>query len=99
METLLLMINSGLGPTDAMGIIDNLAKLALKKIDEVVDIIKALVRQPKVEAWIIASEGQSLRKILAEGKKSVSPLTAAAIKEIVSYLSSRGITSFPDIYE
>jgi len=99
MDQLLLMLNAGLGPTDAMGIIDSLAKLVPKKIDEVVDITKALVRHPKVEAWVIASEGQSLRKILAEGKKSSSPLTVAAIKEIVSYLSSRGITSFLDIYE
>jgi hypothetical protein len=30
MDQLLLMLNAGLGPTDAMGIIDNLAKLAPK---------------------------------------------------------------------
>ena len=87
MDQLLLTLNAGLGPTDAMGVIDNLAKQVPERIDKVVEITKALVRQPKVEAWIFASEGQSLRKILVEGKKSSSPLTVAAVKEIVSYLS------------
>ena len=75
MDQLLLTLNAGFGPTDAMGIIDNLAKHIPEKIDKVVEITKALVRQPKVEAWIFASEGQSLRKILVEGKKSSSPMT------------------------
>jgi hypothetical protein len=99
MDQLLLTLNAGFGPTDAMGIIDNLAKQVPERIDKVVEITKALVRQPKVEAWIFASEDQSLRKILVEGKKSSSPLTVAAVKEIVSYLSSRGNTSFLDIDE
>jgi hypothetical protein len=99
MDQLLLTLNAGLGSTDAMGIIDNLAKQVPEEIDKVVEITKALVRQPKVEAWVFASEGQSLRKILVEGKKSPSPLTVATVKEIVSYLSSRGNTSFLDIDE
>jgi hypothetical protein len=99
MDQLLITLNAGLGPTDAMGVIDNLAKQAPDKIDKVIEITKALVRQPRIEAWIFASEGQSLRQILLEGKKSASPLTVAAVKEIVSYLSSRGNTSFLDIDE
>jgi hypothetical protein len=99
MNQLLLTLNAGFGPTDAMGIIDNLAKQVPEKIDKVVEITKALVRQAKVEAWIFASEDQSLRKILVEGKKSSSPLTVAAVKEIVSYLSSRGNTRFLDVDE
>ncbi len=97
MDQLLVTLNAGFGPTDAMGIIDNLAKQVPQRIDKVVEITKALVRQPKVETWIFASEDQALRKILLEGKKSPSPLTVAAVKEIVSYLSSRGNTGFLDI--
>jgi hypothetical protein len=97
MNQLLLTLNAGFGPTDAMGIIDNLAKQVPGEIDKVVEITKALVRQRRVEAWIFASEDQSLRKILVEGKKSSSPLTVATVKEIVSYLSSRGNTTFLDI--
>jgi hypothetical protein len=99
MDQLLLMLNAGLGPTDAIGIIDSLAKLAPKKVDKVVDITKALVMQPKAAAWIVASEGQPLREILIEGKKSCSPLTVAAVREIVSYLSTKGITSLLDLDE
>jgi hypothetical protein len=99
MDQLLLVLNAGFGPTDAMGIIDNLAKQVPAEIDKVVEVTKALVRQPKVESWIFASEGKSLREILVGGKKSNSPLTVAGVKEIVSYLSSRGNTSFLDIDE
>ena len=99
MDQLLLTMNAGFGPNDPMGIIDNLARQLPENIDEVMEITKALVRQPKVQTWIFASEGDSLRKILLEGKKSSSPLTVAAVKEIVSYLSSRGNTSFLDIDE
>ena len=99
MDQLLLTMNAGFGPNDPMGIIDNLARQLPENIDEVMEITKALVRQPKVQTWIFASEGDSLRKILLEEKKSSSPLTVAAVKEIVSYLSSRGNTSFLDIDE
>lgn len=99
MDQLLVLLNSGLGPTDAMGIIDNLAKHVPEKIDKIIEITKALVRQPKVESWIFASEGHSLRNILVEGRKSSSPLTVSGVKEIVSYLSSRGNTSFLDLDE
>jgi len=99
MDQLLLMLNAGFGPNDGMGIIDNLAKQVPERIEKVVEITRALVRQPNTEAWIFASQDQSLRKILVEGKSSGSPMTAATVKEIVSYLSARGNPNFLDLDE
>jgi hypothetical protein len=99
MDQLLLMLNAGFGPTEAMGVIDKLADQVPANVDKVVEIAKALVRHPNVEAWIFASQSLSLRKILTEGKKSNAPMTAASVKEIVSYLSARGNPSFLDFDE
>jgi hypothetical protein len=96
-DQLLIMLNAGFAPNDAFGVIDNLAKLLPERIDKVVEVTNLLVRQPRVEAWIFASQDQSLRTILIEGKKSSTPQSAATVKEIVSYLASRGNPSFLDL--
>lgn len=97
MDQLLTMLNAGFGPNDAIGVIDNLAKLVPERIDKVVEVTNMLVRQSKVEAWIFAAQDKSLRKILVEGKRSPTPKTASTVKEIVSYLASRGNPSFLDL--
>jgi hypothetical protein len=97
MDQLLLMLNAGFGPNEALGVIDKIAEQLPKKTDQAVEIMKALVREPKVEAWIFASQGGSLRKILSEGKKSPTPMTADSVKEIVSYLAARGNPGFLDL--
>ena len=55
----------------------------LWKVDQVIEIMRALVHQPDVEPWIFGSQEQSLRKVLEEGKKSASPATVAGVKEIM----------------
>jgi hypothetical protein len=47
MEQLLFLLNAGFAPNDGIGVIDNLAQKA--KIDRVVEIVRALVRQPEDE--------------------------------------------------
>ena len=96
-DQLLTMLKAGFAPNDAFGVIDNLAKLLPERIDKVVEVTNLLVRQPRVEAWIFASQDQSLRTILVEGKRSPTPGTAATVREIVSYLASRGNPSFLDL--
>lgn len=96
-DQLLAMLYAGFAPNDAIGIIDNLAKLLPEQIDKVVQVTDLLVRHPKVDAWIFASQDQVLRTILIEGKKSSTPGMAATVKEIVSYLASRGNPSFLDL--
>ena len=98
-STAALMMNAGFAPNDGIGVIDNLAQQDPEKIDQVIEIMRALVHQPDVEPWIFGSQEQSLRKVLEEGKKSASPATVAGVKEIISHLSSRGNASFLDLDE
>jgi hypothetical protein len=97
MDQLLIMLNAGFAPNDAIGVIDNLAKHIPDQIDKVVEITKALVKQPKVESWVLASQGQALREVLIQAKASDSPITVAAVQEIVSHLSARGNTDYLDL--
>jgi hypothetical protein len=94
---LMLMLNAGFAPNDGIGVVDKLAESVPSKTDEVVEIVRALVRHPEVQPWIFGTQEQSLRKILLEGKASSSPITVASVKEIISFLSSRGNSTFLDL--
>jgi hypothetical protein len=99
MDQLLLMLNAGFAPNDGLGVVDKLAEHIPERIGQVVEISKALVRRPEMDSWILVSQADSLRKILVEGKKNESPIVRAGVQEIISYLASRGNTSFLDLAE
>jgi hypothetical protein len=94
---LMLLLNAGFAPSDGIGVIDKLAERLPSKTDDVVEAIRVLVRHPEVQPWIFGSQEQSLRNILSQGKASSSPMTVAGVKEIISFLSSRGNPAFLDL--
>jgi hypothetical protein len=93
---LMLLVNAGFAP-NGVGIIGKLAERLPYKIDEIVETIRVLVRHPDVQPWIFGTQEQALRNILLQGKASVSPVTVLGVKEIISFLSSRGNTAFLDL--
>jgi hypothetical protein len=99
MDQLLIMLKAGFTPNDAFSVIDNLAKLLPAQIDRVVEVANLLVRNPSVDGWIFAAQDRSLRAILIEGRRSPTPRTAATVRGIVSYLASRGNSTFLDLDE
>jgi hypothetical protein len=96
-EQLLRLINIGIAPNEGIGVIDKLATRLPSKTDEIVEIVRGLVRHPDVQPWIFGTQEQALRDILTTGRASSSPLTVAGVKEIISVLSSRGNPSFLDL--
>jgi len=99
LDQLLTMLQAGFAPNDPFGVVDSLSKLLPEHVDKIVAVTNGLVRQPKVDGWIFAAQDHALRQILTEGKKSANPGTTAAVKDIVSYLASRGNTGFLDLVE
>ncbi|MDP2409782.1 MAG: hypothetical protein Q8M26_05800 [Pseudolabrys sp.] len=97
LKQLMLLLNAGFAPNDGFGVIGKLAEHVPARIDDVVEIVRALVRHPDVETWIFGTQEEALRKILSEGKASSSSLTVASVKEIISYLSSRGNSALLDL--
>ena len=90
---------AGFAPNDPFSVVDSLAKLLPEHVDKIVEVTDSLVRQPKVDGWIFAAQDHALRQILIAGKNSDDPKTAVAVKDIVSYLASRGNTGFLDLAE
>lgn len=91
------LLNAGYAPNDGLGILDKLAQRLPSKIDDIVDVVRALVQHQDVQLWIFGSQQESLRQILTEGKKSASPITRVAVNEIISILAARGNPAFLDL--
>jgi hypothetical protein len=99
LDQLLKMLQAGFAPNDPFSVVDSLAKLLPEHVDKIVEVTDALVRQPKVDGWIFAAQDHALRQILVAGKNSDNSATGATVKDIVSYLASRGNTGFLDLDE
>jgi hypothetical protein len=97
MDQLLVMLNAGFAPNDGLGILDKLAEHIPGQINQVVEITKALVKRREMDSWILVSQAEALRRILIDGKQSDSPITRESVQQIISFLSSRGNTSFLDL--
>jgi hypothetical protein len=95
----MLLLHAGFAPNDGVGLIDKLAERLPDKTDEIVEAVRVLVRHPDVQPWIFGAQEQALRNILLQGKASASPITVTGVKEIISFLSSRGNTAFLDLDE
>ena len=99
LDQLLKMLQAGFAPNDPFSVVDSLAKLLPEHVDKIVEVTDALVRQPKVDGWIFVAQDHALRQILVAGKNSDNPATGTTVKDIVSYLASRGNTGFLDLDE
>lgn len=99
LDQLMTMLKAGFNPDDPFSVVDHLSHLVPEHVNKVVAVTNALVRQPKVDGWIFAAQDHALRRILTEGKKSADPDTVRTVKDIVSYLASRGNTGFLDLDE
>lgn len=65
---LMLLLNAGFAPNDGISIIDELAEHIPARTDAIVEIVRALVRDPEIQPWMFGVQEQSLRIILAAGK-------------------------------
>ncbi|MGY3472262.1 hypothetical protein [Bradyrhizobium ottawaense] len=96
---LMRLLYAGFAPNDGVSLIAKLAERLPGKTDEIVEAVRLLVGHLDVQPWIFGAQEQALRNILIQGKASASPTTVASVKEIISFLSSRGNTAFLDLYD
>ncbi|MFH0297894.1 hypothetical protein AAFX91_11750 [Bradyrhizobium sp. 31Argb] len=97
LDQLMLLLHAGFAPNDGVGLLDKLAERLPGKTDEIVEAVRVLVRHPDLQPWIFGAQEQALRNILIQGNASASPITVAGVREIISFLSSRGNTAFLDL--
>jgi hypothetical protein len=94
---LLALLQARFIPTDAFHVVDWLANIASRSVDDAVEILSALLRHPLLDQWIYITQREPIRAVLSEGLSHGTEETVARIQGLISYLSSIGETSYLDL--
>jgi hypothetical protein len=96
-DQLLAMLQAGFVPTDAFSVVDWLAKIAPRNVNRAVEILSALLRNPRVDQWAYMTQREPIRAILSEGISHGNEQTNTKVHDLVSYLASINETSYLDL--
>ena len=96
-DQLLNMLQADFVPTDAFSVVDWLAKIAPRNVDRAVEILSALLRNPRVDQWAYMTQREPIRTVLAEGLAHGTRETIAAVHELIGFLSSINETGYIDL--
>jgi hypothetical protein len=96
-DQLFEMLQAGFVPTDAFSVVDWLAKIAPRNVDRAVEILSALLRNPRVDQWAYMTQHEPIRGVLREGLSHGTQDTIAKVHELIGFLSSINETGYIDI--
>ena len=96
-DQLLNMLQADFVPTDAFSVVDWLAKIAPRNVDRAVEILSALLRNPRVDQWAYMTQREPIRTVLAEGLAHGTRETIADVHELIGFLSSINETGYIDL--
>jgi hypothetical protein len=96
-DKLFTMLGAGFVPTDAFSVVDWLAKIAPRNVDRAVEILSALLRNPRIDQWAYMTQQVPIRTVLSEGLARGTHETVLLVKETIGFLSSIGETSYLDL--
>lgn len=91
------MLKAGFVPNDAFNVVGWLGTFSLENVDRAVELLGALLTNPRVDRWAYTTQNAAIRMVLTEGVANGSDDTIARVHEIVSFLSSVGETSYLDV--
>jgi hypothetical protein len=98
-DQLLEMLRAGFVPTDAFNVVDWLAKIAPPNVDRAVEILSALLRNPRVDQWTYMTQQEPIRTVLAEGLAHGIQETISKVHELIGFLSSINETGYIDLIQ
>jgi hypothetical protein len=98
-DQLLEMLRAGFVPTDAFSVVDWLAKIALRNVDRAVEILSALLRNPRIDQWTYMTQQEPIRTVLAEGLAHGTQETISKVNELIGFLSSINETGYIDLIQ
>jgi hypothetical protein len=96
-DQLLRMLEAGFAPNDAFSIVEWLQQFASRHLDRAVEVLSALVRHPQVSPWAYMTQREPIRALLSAGLAEGAPQTVERVRELVSFLSTVGETSYLDL--
>lgn len=93
-EQLLTMLHAGFVPGLTFNVVDWLSKVCALDIDRAMQILAALVDNPREKPVTYLAQHDAIRKILVEALASPSAHTIELANKTISILSTRGETSY-----
>ena len=96
-DQLFEMLQAGFVPTDAFSVVDWLARIAPRNVDRAVEILSALLRNPRVDQWAYMTQHEPISTVLAEGLAHGTQDTIAKVHELIGFLSSINETGYIDL--
>jgi hypothetical protein len=96
-DQLFNMLQADFVPTDAFSVVDWLAKIAPRNVDRAVEILSALLRNPRIDLWAYMTQQEPIRTVLAEGLAHGTQDTVAKVHELIGFLSSINETDYIDL--
>jgi hypothetical protein len=91
------MMNAGFVPTDAFSVVARLQKISSRHADQAVAVLQALLTNPLVDRWAYMTQREPIRDVLSAGLTGGTPETVARAKELISFLSTIGETSYIEL--
>jgi hypothetical protein len=80
-------------------LLDWLVKIALRNVDRAVEILSALLRNPRVDQWTYMTQQEPIRTVLAEGLAHGIQETISKVHELIGFLSSINETGYIDLIQ
>jgi hypothetical protein len=96
-EQLLDMMKAGFLPTDAFSVVTRLQKISSRHADQAVAVLQALLTNPLVDRWAYITQRDAIRDVLSAGLIGGTAETVARAKELISFLSTIGETSYIEL--
>lgn len=97
LEQFLAILKANFVPNNEFMIVEWLAKLPQNNTYKAVEVLEALLTNQHVSLMICTTQKLSIRTILTEGLTNGAVETIGRVRSLVSFLSSKGETSYLDL--
>ncbi len=97
LDQLSRMLSAGFTLRTGYTVVDWLGNIAPDHPDKAVEVLNALVTNPKVNQWTYATHRDSLRGVLQAGLAQGSTATANRVRELISHLATIGESGYLDL--
>jgi hypothetical protein len=97
LDQMIALLEAGFAPAIAFSVVEWLAQIASQHSDRTVEVLAALLKNPRVDQVACMLQRESIRAVLNEGLANGAPTTIKKVREVISFFSSMGETSYLDL--
>jgi hypothetical protein len=97
MDQVLAMADVGFAPSEPYSVLDHLSKLSTEHPERAVEVLTALVKNPKFDRWVYMTQQKAVRQILENGLESGAEQARLFATETISPLAALGDGGYLDL--